>query len=134
LTSLEAEGEGELPVYAVRLSEPAAAQAEAAFDRLIETAGLDVAEEWQEGLRAAWASLATLPQRCSTAAEDGPFQRRHPGPPLRALPYRRGRNVWRLLFTAHAATDDDPPLVRVHQIRHSAQEPLTDWPIEGRQY
>ena len=133
MTGLGAEEEGELPVYAVRLSEPAAAQAENAFERLIETAGLDAAEEWQEGLRAAWASLATLPQRCAVAPENRPFQEKHPGPPLRALPYRRGRSVWRLLFTANTATDDDPPLVRVHQIRHGAQEPLRDWPAEGRE-
>jgi len=129
----EEEEEGEPPVYAVRLSEPAAAQAEAAFERLIETVSLDAAEDWQEGLRAAWASLATLPQRCAVAPENPLFQAKHPGLPLRVLLYRRGRSAWRLLFTAHAATDDEPPLVRVHQIRHGAQKPLREWPAEGKE-
>lgn len=133
MTGLEAEGEGETPVYAVRLSEPAAAQAEATFERLIEMAGVDAAEDWQEGLRAAWGSLATLPLRCAVAPENRLFQKKHPGPPLHVLLYRRGRNGWHILFTAHTATDDDPPLVRVHQIRHGAQKPLTEWPAEGAQ-
>lgn len=130
MTGLE-EGEGEPPIYAVRLSEPAAAQAEATFERLIDMVGVDAAADWQEGLRAAWGSLATLPERCAVSPENQPFQKKHPGPPLRVLLYRHGRGAWRLLFTAHEATDDDPPLVRVHQIRHGAQKPLTRWPAEG---
>lgn len=121
----------EQAVYAVRLSEPAVRQAEAALERIIETEGLDAAEDWQEGLQAARASLATLPERCMVAVEDALFQKKHLGPSLRVLLYRRGRSAWRLLFTVHAATDKDAPRVQIHQMRHSAQKPLTRWPTKN---
>lgn len=120
-------------VYAVRLSPAATAQAVAEYDRLRQTSGLKTAEDWREGLLTAWAGLATLPHRCPVAPDDAVFQEFSPGPPLRVFLYRRGskRSAWRLLFTAHPATPDDPPIVRVHHIRHSAQAPLTEWPDEN---
>lgn len=121
----------EQAVYAVRLAESAVRQAEAALVRIIETEGLNAAEDWQAGLQAARASLATLPERCIVAAENAVFQKKHSGPPLRVLLYGRGRSAWRLLFTAHAATDKDAPRVQIHQMRHSAQKPLTRWPTEN---
>ena len=125
------EEEEEQTVYAVRLSEPAVRQAESALERIIDAEGPDAAEEWQEGLDTARASLATLPERCLIAPENAVFQQKHSGPPLRVLLYRRGRTAWRLLFTAHAAADADAPRVQIHQMRHSAQKPLTRWPAEG---
>ena len=125
------DNEEEQKVYAVRLSEPAVRQANAVLERILETEGPDAAEEWQEGLDAARASLATLPERCLSASENTLFQKKHPGPPLRVFLYRRGRSAWRLLFTAHAATDKDAPRVQIHQMRHSAQKPLTRWPTEN---
>ncbi len=119
-----------LPRSAVRISPAASAQALTEYDRLTATQGTEKAEEWREGLRAAWASLATLPLRCPLAPENAAFQSFRPGPPLRVFLYRHGRAVWRLLFTAHAETADDPPIVQVHQLRHAAQEPLTEWPGE----
>ena len=128
----DSDNEEEQTVYAVRLSEPAVRQAEAALERILETEGPDAAEKWQEGLDTARASLATLPERCIIAAENAVFQQKHSGPPLRVLLYRRGRSAWRLLFTAHTAADEDAPRVQIHQMRHSAQKPLTRWPAEGR--
>lgn len=91
-------------------------QAEAIYDRLAETATLETAEEWQAGLGAVFASLATLPERCLEASEDRFYQRKHPGPVLRVRLYRWGRSAWRVLFTVHAATSDDPPSVIVRLI------------------
>ena len=90
------------------------------------------AESWREELRTAWASLATLPLRCQVAPEDTVFQEFSPGPPLRTFRYQRNRKSiqWRILFTAHEATADDPAFVQVHQLRHSAQAPLLEWPQE----
>ena len=121
----------DLIVYTVRISPTASLQAVTQYDRLTETRGEEAAETWRVGLLAAWASLATLPLRCPVAPEGPEFQKTHPGPPLHQLLYRSGRReVWRLLFTAHPETADDPPRVQVHQIRHGAQAPLTEWPAE----
>ncbi len=122
----------DVPVYAVRLSPAASAQAVAEYDRLTQTADTEAAEDWREGLRAAWAGLARLPQRCPVAPEDAAFQQFSPGPPLRVFLYRRGsrRSAWRLLFTIHEADAHDPATVRVQHIRHSAQLPLSAWPAE----
>ena len=130
---LPTDSEGEnLPVYAIRISPTAMAIAVAEYDRLLITVGARGAEDWREGLLTAWAGLATLPLRCSLAHENEAFQTFRPGPPLRVYLYRSGRrgNVWRLLFTAHEETADDPPIVQVHQIRHGAQDPLIEWPAE----
>lgn len=53
-------------VYAVRNSEDFAAQAEAAYERLEETAGEDAAKDWL-ALQAVKATLATLPKRLVAA-------------------------------------------------------------------
>lgn len=124
-TDLEDDGP---PRYAVRISPAVSAQAVMEYDRLTMTVGTERAEDWREGLRAAWASLATLPLRCPVAPENAAFQQFRLGPPLRAFLYRHRRAAWRLLFTAHDETADDPPFVQVHQLRHGAQEPLTEWP------
>lgn len=116
------------PVYAVRTSEDFATQAEAAFDWLEQKVDFDTAEDWRAGLEAAKASLATLPARCVVADEDQFYQKKYPGSPLRVFLYKRGRNFWRLLFTVHEATADDPAYVMLHQLRHGAQKPLTKWP------
>lgn len=117
-------------VYAVRASEPAAAQVEAIVERLAETINPDAAEDWQAGIREAWASLATLPGRCLTATENRYYQAKHPGPPLQVLLYRKGKSTWRILFTTHPAAPQDPPQVIVRLIRSAAQKPLTKWPPE----
>lgn len=132
----------ELPRYAVRIAPVAAAQAAAEYDWLKANHGQDRAEHWREELKreelkreelkAAWASLATLPLRCAAAPEDAAFQEFQPGPPLRTFRYKQGRrsDAWRLLFTAHEATADDPAFVQVHRLLHSAQAPLLEWPQE----
>ena len=122
----------ELPRYAVRIAPAAAAQAAAEYDWLKANYSKDRAEQWREELKAAWASLTTLPLRCAVAPEDAAFQEFRPGPPLRTFRCKQGRKSsgWRLLFTAHEATEDDPAFVQVHRLLHSAQAPLLEWPQE----
>ena len=117
-------------VYAVRASEKFAAQSEAAYDRL-ERDDYDAAEDWRAGLQRAKSSLATLPFRCGVAAENRLYQKKHPGVPLRVFLYRHGRNTWRLLLTVHEAADEDTAHVMLHQLRSSAQKPLTKWPEDS---
>ena len=64
----------------------------------------------------------------AAAEENGIFQKKHPGPPLRVFLYRRGRNAWQILFTIHEAEGGDQAYVKVHQLRSAAQKPLTKWP------
>ena len=48
MRSPDSDNEEEQTVYAVRISEPAVRQAEAALERIIETEGLDAAAEWKD--------------------------------------------------------------------------------------
>ena len=120
----------DLPVFAIRIAPEASALAVVIYDRLAERNGSAAAEQWRENLRTAWASLATFPLRCAVADENDAFQQFQPGPLLRVLLFPSRRAAWRLLFTVHEATSDDPPFVQVHLIRHSAEAPLSEWPAE----
>jgi hypothetical protein len=51
----------DLLVYAVRISSAVTTTAVAEYDRLTATVGVQAAEDWREGILAAWAGLATLP-------------------------------------------------------------------------
>ena len=117
--------------YAVRNSEDFAAQAEAAYERMEETASEDAARDWLAKLQAVKAALATLPGRLPVADENRFFQKVHPGPPLLVVQHRHGRSVWRLLLTMHEATAEDAAHVMLHQLRHGAQKPMKKWPTES---
>lgn len=93
----------EIPVYAVRLSEPASLQVDTIFKQIEKSAMLETAEEWLAGFRTGLASLATLPERCLKATEDRFYQVKHPGPTLRVYLYQGSRSAWRVLFTVHTA-------------------------------
>lgn len=130
MTSDKANTEGRLPSYAVRLTSAVTEQTRAAFFWVNDNAGINAADAWQNGMDAAWASLATLPYRCQTATENRAFQRKHPGPPLRVFLYRHGRSTWQILFTIHEAEGGDQAYVKLHQLRNTAQKPLIRWPEE----
>ena len=107
--------------YALRLHERALRDAEEAFAYLSTAALMEIAEEWQQGLADAIASLATYPRRCPLASEQ--FRRE-----VRHLLYRRpGSSVThRILFTI---TGDEPdalegPAVTVLHIRHANARPI----------
>lgn len=116
----------EPPAYVVRVSEQARRQIDAGLVRIYDYAGEAAARSWWDGMDEAIAGLATLPERCPAAPEDDLY---HKGT-LRQFLYRRRRGgpAWRILFSVREADENDRPTVRVHQIRHGAQAPLTEWP------
>lgn len=115
-------------IYAVRSKELAVRDINAAYVRLAEITSPDKADAWQDGLREAFASLATLPSRCPLAPEK--FQRE-----VRYLLYRRSPNsaAYRILFyiSGEAAASPDAPTVNIIHVRHAAMKPLT--PKQARQ-
>lgn len=118
-------------IYAIRLVGNVARTIAAEYERQEIQSGPSHADRWRDSLLNALQSLATLPERCAVADEDRLYRPAKSGPALRQLlhPRRRGQ-AWRILFTVHDADADDPPTVRVHHIRHSAQQPLAAWPPE----
>lgn len=130
MTSEEADAGNHLPTYAVRLTTTARKQTSAAFFWINDSTGIDAADEWQSGINAVWASLATLPYRCPVADENRFYQKNHPGASLRVFLYRYGRSTWQILFTIHEAEGGDQAYVKLHQLRSAAQKPLTKWPGE----
>ena len=124
--------DAEPTVYAVRPSERAAAQIEAEVRRQKEQRGSAAATAWTKALLDAIGSLATYPKRCLEADESGPFQRVSPGEMLYVLLFRHKRGAtWRILFTVDEASENDPPTVHLHMLRHGAEAPMTFWPEEG---
>ncbi len=119
-------------VYAVRLTNAARREISQEKDRLTNLSDLAIAQDWQAGVLDAVRGLATYPERCVIASENDLFQRVSPDDVLRLLLYRRRRSspAWRILFSVHEADDNDPPTVRVHHIRHTAQASITFWPAE----
>lgn len=103
---------------------------DAAYKYIEKAVSLETAEEWMSGFREGVASLATLPERCLAASEDRFYQAKHPGPLLRVYLHWWGRSAWRVLFTIHEATADDPPSIVVRQVRSAAQKAMTRWPPE----
>lgn len=117
---------GEPTAYAVRVSEQARRQIDLELVRIYDDAGEAAAIAWSDGMDEAIAGLATLPERCAAAPENDLY---HQGT-LRQFLYRRRRGgpAWRILFSVRPADENDPPTVRVHQVRHGAQDAITEWP------
>ena len=121
-----------LTVYVVRPSDRVADQIEAEHKRQEKQRSPAAADEWEDALADAIASLATYPKRRRSAPEDKLFQRIYPGHILRQLVYQQTRTspAWRILFSVHDADKNDPPTVRIQMLRHGAQAPMTEWPDE----
>lgn len=79
--------------YEVLLSEPAEAEADAAFLRVLRYSP-DFAGEWYDGFLKAIDSLSVFPGRCPVAPENDDF----PGREVRQYLYRKGRVVYRILI------------------------------------
>ncbi len=118
-------------VYVVRPSTRVANQIEAEQRRQEKQRGPAAADDWEDALTDAIASLATYPTRCPAASEGGPFQRVSLGETLRVLLFRHKRGAtWRILFTVDDASENDPPTVHLQMLRHGAEAPMTFWPAE----
>ncbi len=116
----------EAPIYAVRLALSARETLLQERARQSAAAGPAQADAWYAAMLETLRSLATYPQRCPIAPENALL----PGLTVRQRFHGQRRAAWRLLFTIHDADANDPPTVRVHHIRHSAQQPLAAWVAE----
>jgi len=105
--------------YNVETSDVADAEIEAAYLRL-SLWNFDFAGRWVEGLYRKIATLNTFPMSHPRADESEVLGRE-----ARTLLYRKGKVVYRILFTL-LDTDDDGvlDLVRVLRVRHGAQSRL----------
>ena len=109
-------------VYVIRAREQASRDANAALVYLAKTASEKIAVEWNEGLRAKFATLATMPRRYAVAPERFRLKVH------RAL-YRRAANsvAYWIYFTMEGEEPEAPdgPTVVIRHIRHAAAKPLT---------
>jgi plasmid stabilization system protein ParE len=107
-------------IYALRFTDRARTDIDAAHARFVALAGQVVADAWKDGLFEAVASLSTMPRR-ALASEQRRF--RHE---VRQLIYRRpGSDVaYRVLFTI-VEEAEDAPFVRIVHVRHGAQRPIS---------
>jgi plasmid stabilization system protein ParE len=110
------------PTYALRFTERAQRDLDAATIHFAETASPEVAVAWREGLYKALESLATFPRRCSPAPER--FRRE-----IRQMLYRRtgSQTTYRILFgfAGEEETSPDAPTVIILHIRHASARPIT---------
>jgi plasmid stabilization system protein ParE len=104
----DAEPEERERAYAVRVNARARADIDAEYARLAALSGMEIAEDWEEGLYEALGTLARFPERRVTAEESGMFS-----VPVRQYVYRRRRGspAHRILFTVHEEGPDGPFLL-----------------------
>lgn len=104
-------------VFALRIMPRAEQDILAAARYMAASAGEAAAQEWQEGLFAAIASLATLPYRCALAREERLFLRE-----VRQYLFREaaGGAAYRVLFRV-ADGGPDAPTISILHVRHGAQ-------------
>lgn len=102
--------------YEIRISEPAEADIESAFEYLF-LRDVAYAERWHEGLIEAINSLRTMPHRCSIAPDNHRYDHE-----VRQLWYGKRRSAYRILYTVFE--DPSDPYVWILRVRHHAQQLL----------
>ena len=110
------------PAYDVRLSERAQRDIDFATVHFAETASVQIAISWRDGLIEFLESLCTFPRRFPVAPERFQVE-------IRQALYRRqkSRVAYRILFqiTGEDETANQTPTVRILHIRHAAARPIT---------
>jgi plasmid stabilization system protein ParE len=106
----------DLPVYEVRLTEPAEIEIEAAYLGRMRY-GLQAADQWYAGLVRALESLSQLPRRYPLAPES---DARDGG--VRQMIYGRGANAYRILYRVLESEEGSPGIVRVLHVRHATRQ------------
>jgi plasmid stabilization system protein ParE len=117
-------------VWAIRFTDRASDDIQAAEDYLVETAGDDIAKAWSRGLIVEVAKLARFPTIWPAAEEDKLFKQS-----VRRMLHRRTKRgpACRVLFVLRQSPDDAPTVGTIH-VRHSARAPVTQqeaWKIEA---
>ena len=119
-------GGDEPRLHAVRLSEPAEAEIEAAYLRLMGATSLEFADRWQDGLFRAVNDPSLFPMSHQAVPGTEHPQSRMP---TRRMIYRQGRLIYRVFFDVMDEDDDgQTDTVVVQHVRHGAQQ---DVPPEG---
>ena len=105
--------------YRLRITERAARDIAQATVHFMDTAGDHIAEQWQEGLYAAFATLVSQPHRYALIPE-AVFRQE-----TRQLLFRRTNHsvAYRLLYII-IEVDDGPTVVLIH-VRHASARPLS---------
>jgi plasmid stabilization system protein ParE len=110
--------EDDLPVYEVRLTEPAEAEVEAAYLSRLRF-GQRAADRWYAGLARALETLARVPRGFVPASESDAL-----GGGVRQIIYGKGGGAYRILYRVIGPEGDNPGLVRVLHVRHAMQQRL----------
>jgi plasmid stabilization system protein ParE len=106
----------DLPVYEVRLTEPAEIEVEAAYLGRMRY-GQQVADRWYAGLAQALESLSQLPHRCPLAPESDA-----PRGEVRQMLYGRRGNAYRILYRVIEPEEGSLGIVRVLHVRHASRQ------------
>lgn len=118
-------------LFAIRLTERAQRNIDAATVRFAETVSPEVAIEWRDGLYQVLASLAIFPRRYPTPPETF-------GREVRQLVYRRSGSAaaYRIFFaiTGENPGTADAPTVTVLHLRHAASKTLTRGEIRDMEF
>lgn len=106
--------------YPIRITENAEDDIQAAYTRFEKSEGVEIAEQWRQGLFAAVVSLSLSPFR-PLVREQSVFTK-----PVRFISYRRTRHsvAYRVLFVIVDA-DLERPFVRLVAVRHGAQSDIS---------
>jgi plasmid stabilization system protein ParE len=115
---------GHLPLYEVRLSEPAEIEIEAAYLGRMRF-GLPAADRWYAGLARALESLSQLARRYPLAPESDML-----GGEVRQMIYGRGRSAYRILYRVLDPKEGSPGIVRILHVRHAGRQRL-DQPADS---
>jgi plasmid stabilization system protein ParE len=106
-------------VYEVRLTEPAEAEIDAAYLRLMGVTSLEFADRWRDDLLQAIDGLQLFPTSYPIAPES-----EHVPSNVRRMVHKLGRVTYVVLFALiDADGDGEADLVRVVHVRHASQLP-----------
>ncbi len=117
--------EEDLPLYEVRLTEPAEAEVEAAYLSRLRF-GKRAAERCYADLGRALETLSRVPRGFVAAPESDAL-----GGGVRQIIYGKGGNAYRILYRVIEPAGHDPGIVRVLHVRHAMQQPLGGAPQKG---
>lgn len=110
--------EDDLPLYEVRLTEPAEAEVEAAYLSLLRF-GQRAADRWYAGLGRVLETLSRVPRGFVPAPESDTL-----GGGVRQIIHGKGGSAYRILYRVIEPQGNDPGIVRVLHVRHAMQQPL----------
>jgi hypothetical protein len=111
----------DLTEFEVIVTDPAQADSDSHYQRLMYIVSPERANIWYAGLLAAFDSLRTLPNRCPIAPEDYHF----PEVTVRQYIYGNKRRAYRILYhVVEPEVGEEVGVVRVLRVLHGAQPHL----------